>query len=118
VFIASLCKLKWRDLLFVLVHDIHSFLYHVLNCFKPTILDRVKQRRLSVLIDDVDVSAIRNQLLNCLVVSFTYTVENWSLTIDVDMIWIRSTSNKNVNNIVMSLAHGIKKRQLIQSVLL
>lgn len=118
MFVASFSKLKWSDLLFVLVHNIYPLLYHVLNCLKSTVLDRVEQRRLSVLVDDIDVSTVRNQLLNCLIISFTYTIEYGSLTVDVDVIRIRSSSNKNVNNIVMSLAHCVKKRELIQSVLL
>ena len=111
-------KLEWCYLLFILVHNIHSLLDHVFNCLKPTVLYSVEQRRLSVLVNDVNVSTVRNQLLDCLVVTFTHTVEYRSLPINVNVIRIRASTNQNIDNIVVSLAHCVKKRQLLQSVLL
>jgi len=118
VFVVPFSKLEWCYLLFVLLHNVHSLLDHVFNCLKPTVLYGIEQRRLSVLVDDVNVSTVGNQLLDCLVVTFTHTVEYGSLPINVKMIRVRATTNQSIDNIVVSLAHCVKKRQLLQSVFL
>lgn len=81
-------KLKWRNLLFILMRNIHTLFDHVFNSLEPTVLNCIEQWGLSVLVDDVDVCSIGYQLLYGLVVAFTHTVENWSLTICVDVIRI------------------------------
>lgn len=58
VFVVFLRKLKRRHLFFVLVVNVDSLLDQVFNSLKPTTLDCVEQRCLSVLVDDVDVCSV------------------------------------------------------------
>jgi hypothetical protein len=88
VLVVSLSKLKGSYLLLVLMQDVNSLFNHVIHSLEPTGLYCVEQRRLSVLIDYVNVGSKRNQLLDGLVIALSNTVEDRRLTVNVDVIWV------------------------------
>ena len=80
------------------------------------VLDCVEERRLSIVVDQVQVTIVAQQLLDCLEPALPAGIEDGVLAVGVDVVDIAAILNQPLGELLLALPAGVVERRLTEGV--